>query len=770
MELLQQLRDPTVAPLCRTKNHVTNPNGKHAWLRKPGYPSTSQNQHLCNTSNQLHDFSLGKLCKKYSSKYRNRRNQSKLHLEKIIDNAPDHDQTIITISSKHLKENNGKSQEFKARSYKSLTEITNKDNNTINTGTNTPMLKIITIKILQQPNNNYPAQNPCHTCACPDEPSIKINDILMVTISLPQLSMIPQTWKITQPRKMQMLDQHLTLITTQTPPSKKGMYSTTLISPTKVTHTPMFGSAINTNPGAEAETATLHIRNFGAGIPGETLSPLVVEPSPSQTDTLDILSRFPRIPLPPSTSSALPTSPTETEGQRTTPQCRPREDEDDNRPVFRNEYRFITAKSMEDNITARYNDMCTKHYFFDVTKERYKWHSEVSAAMHLAKGEIVGIKLGVDRRTCLTRMKESEAIHGCVGVIYDAALAQRSVLERPPIGRPITGAGARDAMRSLSGHMDTAQRLKDIATGYHDRQLTILRNLDRQIATTTMYTQAASNYLIRGRTPIGPLREFIPTQELPEVFTSVSFQMKDFDYLEYQHLEAIITKFVQYPSHQQPPSYNTPEHLLVGIHRKGPGGDPDHLYQTERDIRDHVTLLELQYELSLTTGAELKSSYELKETINRMLPLGGAIHGATTQYLKVSNDLQAVFLSINAVTPTPELNTTHIEGVPLITAVDRHPFHSGSLTLATENLLHPMPDTFQVTRHEHVLSGDLETRRARTTALQQSIRHQLCMIRDHQMQFLDYDPLERLPNAIDKEDDALDGLRRSFLSFLHYLE
>jgi hypothetical protein len=210
---------------------------------------------------------------------------------------------------------------------------------------------------------------------------------------------------------------------------------------------------------------------------------------------------------------------------------------------------------------------------------------------------------------------------------------------------------------------------------------------------------------------------------------------------------------------------------MVGVHRKGTDDDPENLYQTERDLLDHTKLLELQHELSLTTEAELNASYELKETLHRMLPLGGAIRAAAGQYLRGTADLRAVFLSVNEETPTPELNTTHIEGSPLITDTVRHPFCPGSLTLALDDLAHPMPETYQVTRHEFALAGHMSTRRRRSITLQQAIRQQLALIRDYDdMNLLDYDPIARLSRASDKEDQELEGIRSSFRSFLHHLE
>ena len=153
-----------------------------------------------------------------------------------------------------------------------------------------------------------------------------------------------------------------------------------------------------------------------------------------------------------------------------------------------------------------------------------------------------------------------------------------------------------------------------------------------------------------------------------------------------------------------------------------------------------------------------------------MQVLGGAINEVAGRFLRGSSALQAVFLSINGETPTPELITNHIDGSALIIDPIKHPYCPGSLTLAMVELAHPMPESFLVTRHEYVLAGDLTTRRIRAEDLQQSIRKQLRMIRDYRMELIDYDPIDRLPLAEDRVDEDLDGLRRSFSSFIHHLE
>ena len=67
-----------------------------------------------------------------------------------------------------------------------------------------------------------------------------------------------------------------------------------------------------------------------------------------------------------------------------------------------------------------------------------------------------------------------------------------------------------------------------------------------------------------------------------------------------------------------------------------------------------------------------------------------------------------------------------------------------------------------------MLTGDLPSRMERNETLLLTIKKQLRCIYNHE--FIDYDPIARLPLIEDRVDTKLGGIRNSFRSLLHYLE
>ena len=129
---------------------------------------------------------------------------------------------------------------------------------------------------------------------------------------------------------------------------------------------------------------------------------------------------------------------------------------------------------------------------------------------------------------------------------------------------------------------------------------------------------------------------------------------------------------------------------------------------------------------------------------------------------------------VNAATPSQDLGTTHIEGYP-IPGAEVGPYHTGSLSLAIDHLRQYISDQFTVNRHEYVLAGDLETRISRNETLLTTIQKQLRAAYGHPVEFLDYEPIARLPKTangmeVDTIDTELTGLRDSFISLLNYLK
>jgi hypothetical protein len=67
-----------------------------------------------------------------------------------------------------------------------------------------------------------------------------------------------------------------------------------------------------------------------------------------------------------------------------------------------------------------------------------------------------------------------------------------------------------------------------------------------------------------------------------------------------------------------------------------------------------------------------------------------------------------------------------------------------------------------------MLAGDMVTRIRKSRNLQRTIEQQLRMIYNHE--FIDYNPIARLPETDDRQDAKLAGIRNSFRSLLNYLE
>jgi hypothetical protein len=153
-----------------------------------------------------------------------------------------------------------------------------------------------------------------------------------------------------------------------------------------------------------------------------------------------------------------------------------------------------------------------------------------------------------------------------------------------------------------------------------------------------------------------------------------------------------------------------------------------------------------------------------------MRQLGTSLYKTTHRLLSVSNDLLAVVHSINSRASPQELDITHIDGGNLLRMDhgDDLPFHVGTVSMAAEYLSSGGPDHFQVTRHEYILSGDIEHRLYENKTLQNTIAKHLGVI--YEERFLDYDP-EPVLDAVEPRNDAkLDALRNSFVSFIHHLE
>ena len=416
----------------------------------------------------------------------------------------------------------------------------------------------------------------------------------------------------------------------------------------------------------------------------------------------------------------------------------------------------------------RYDVSYSRHYFCDLGEVRYNFAGEAEAATLRAKGNIVVVRLETERRTVLTRMKEGEAIYNCAGVIGNMAKLQLSLLERPLIGAAVTGLSARDAVVSLASTHETTNRLMNIISTYYADQRDKVHKIDRKLSAANAYVQAASTYLGRVHRIIGPYRNFQPPQQLPEVFQGEPFIMADFDRLSYQHLEAVAGKYDKTVAGQL--NFVYPETLVIGHHRLGPEPGRDMLYQTESDVLAHVKLLYLQYELALATCAELEASEHLKRTMDAMRPHGDSLKGVTLRLLRVTNDLLATYQSINSCTPNPELETTHLDAGLLITgdANGVNLYHVGSLSIAAHHLQSPPLESVTVSRHEYMLAGDMVTRIRKSRNLQRTIEQQLRMIYNHE--FIDYNPIARLPETDDRQDDKLAGIRNSFRSLLNYLE
>ena len=454
------------------------------------------------------------------------------------------------------------------------------------------------------------------------------------------------------------------------------------------------------------------------------------------------------------------------------PTRRVREDSPDGRGL-RNEYRFLSSMSIRDNAASLLGTMSSRHLFYDLDQNPFKYDEEFKAAKHLAMGTLYRIKLDTEKKTVLTRMKEAEAIRGGLIVVAKAIQLQCSVLERPIIGAAVTGPAVRDNVGRLSSVLDTANRLKFVAEAYHSVRISHYRQLDRKVSATKAYIQAAQVYLQRANRPLGPYASFTPPQPLPDdVFTGPAFTAADFKELDYDHVQAVVNKYSQYVP--ETPHFTSPEDLAICHRCRGPPGHGDYLYQTERDVLDHVKVLYLQHVLATANGAELDASYQLQSTINYLAPLGNALQSLTKGYLQACNDLHAIHEGVNAETPSKDLGTTHIEGYS-ISGAEVGPYHTGSLSLAIDHLGHALSDQFTVTRHEYVLAGDLETRISRNDTLLTTIQTQLRAIHGHAVEFLDYEPIARLPKTVDGTDMAtidteLTGLRNSFISLLTYLK
>ena len=417
-------------------------------------------------------------------------------------------------------------------------------------------------------------------------------------------------------------------------------------------------------------------------------------------------------------------------------------------------------------------DMSSRHYFVDLDQEPYTYNEEYKAATQLAIGQLYRVKLDAEKKTVLTNLKESEAIRGGLTVISNTIRLQINSLECPLLGSAVTGPAARDSVGRLSSALDTANRLRFVAESYHSIRITKFRALDRKLAATKAYISAAQIYLQRAERPLGPYQTFTPPQTLPEgVFTGTAFIAADFRELEYHHLQAVVDKYDQ--TVPATPHFKSPEDLAICHRCRGPPGHRDHLYQTERDVIDHVRVLFLQYVLSAATGGELAASYHLQTTVQHLGPIGNTLNARTRSYLQICNDLHAIYEGVNAETPSQDLGTTHIDGYPIPTVPG--PYHAGSLSLATDTLGHALRDPFAVTRHEYVLAGDLETRISKNDTLQLTIMKQLRAVRDNNLDFVDYDPIVRLPKTergvdVASIDVELKGLRDSFISLLDYLK